>query len=214
MQILPSIASADVLNIAGEMERLRGWPLIHFDIEDGHFTPNMTFGQKTLLAVSNKLGSASLDVHLMADDPLGWLPIVKEAGAASVSAHLEALRFPLLFLNRAKQLGMRAGLALNFATPLTALEPFLPDLNFVLIMTAEPDENGEKLNDLAFDKALKAAKELPVPVYADGGLCKEHVLALHRAGAAGCVLGRLVFGAPDPGMALQNLAHELENLPK
>lgn len=209
MLLLPSIASANPLKLGEEIEALREWPCIHLDIEDGHFTPNITFGQKTLQAVAALAGPGKLDVHMMVCLPLELLPVIAEAGAPSVCAHIEALSFPLRFLNRARQLGMKAGLALNFSTPLSALEIFLPNLDFALIMTSEPDEAGEKLYPAAFQKALSACEKLPVPIFADGGLGEKEITALHQAGAAGCVLGRSVFGGGDP---FENLTHFIELL--
>ncbi len=209
MKLLPSIASANVLQIGEEIERLGDWQDLHFDIEDGNFTPNITFGQKMLQYVSKAIAPRQLDVHMMAMRPLELLPALMEANVKGACAHLEALRFPLLFLNGARQAGMEAGLALNFATPLEALHPFLPQMDYLLVMTSEPDNAGERLNTQAFQKALKAAESLPVPVYADGALGESEVLALSKAGAAGCVLGRLVFGSPDPALALRQLAAKI-----
>lgn len=209
MRLLPSIASANVLQIGEEIGRLGDWPDLHFDIEDGNFTPNITFGQKMMKNVSRAIAPRQLDVHMMAMRPLELLPALKEANVKSACAHLEALRFPLQFLNGVRQAGMKAGLALNFATPLEAVQPFLPQIDYLLVMTSEPDNAGEPLNTLAFHKALKAAESLPVPVYADGALGENEVLALHKAGAAGCVLGRLVFGSPDPALTLRHLAEQM-----
>ncbi len=202
MRIYPSLASGDVLRLAEQMDRLGDWKWLHFDVEDGNFTPNMTFGQKTLRAVSGYWAPKCLDVHLMVTDPMAWLPHLKACGVRSVCAHIEALRFPLLFLNTAKDMGMRAGLALNIATPLEAVRPFLDDMDTLLLMTAEPDGKGERLNKYALDRAVKAAEECPVPVMADGALDEKAVKALGDAGAFGCVLGRLIFSSGDPGAAL------------
>ncbi len=205
MELLASIASADPLRIAQEIDRLRGWGSLHFDLEDGNFTPNITFGQKTLIAAAEYVRPRRLDVHLMVSDPLAFLPVLQKAGVGSACAHLEALRFPLVFLNEAKALGIKAGLAINFATPLETLAPFLPDMDYLLVMTAEPDGRGERLNEAALEKALRAAKTLPVPVYADGGLEETAAAALSKSGAAGAVFGRLVFRAENPALQLYQL---------
>ena len=205
MIILPSIASADLLHIAREIDRLGDWPYLHFDIEDGNFTPNITFGQKMLAKVGAYIAPRRMDVHMMATDPLALLPFIRDAGAMSVSAHLEALRFPLRFLNTARDMGMRAGLALNVGTPLSAVEPFLEAMDFLLVMTAEPDARGEALQPHALQKALTAAGTLPVDVIADGALNEEAVHALDAAGAYGCVLGRLVFRSDTPCEAIRRL---------
>lgn len=203
MRLLASLASADVLQLGREIERLKDWPDLHFDVEDGNFTPNITFGQKTLRGVAARIAPRGLDAHLMVNHPLAFLPMLAEAGVASVSAHLEALRFPLQFLNGARALGMQAGLAINIGTPWEAVLPFAHAMDFLLVMTAEPDNLGEQLNAAAVDKAIAAARHMPV--YADGALDAPAVGRLAAAGAAGCVLGRYVFGSDDPLTALQNL---------
>ena len=134
----------------------------------------------------------------------------KNSGAGSICAHLEALRFPMLFLNSARQMGMKAGLALNIGTPLSAIEPFIEQMDYLLVMTAEPDAEGEQFHHHAYEKALTAARTLPIEVYADGALTREKVMELNAAGAAGCVLGRLVFKAEDPYQQLLDLTAEME----
>lgn len=203
MRLLASIASANVLQIGQEIDRLGDWPDIHFDMEDGNFTPNITFGLKMLRAVAEKIAPRQLDVHMMVNQPLAFLPALAEARVASVSAHLEALRYPLQFLNGARALGMKAGLALNLGTPWEAVLPFAHAMDFLLVMTAEPDGLGEQLNQTAVAKAEAAAGRMPV--YADGALNPEALARLARAGVAGCVLGRLAFQATDPRAMLTAL---------
>lgn len=211
MRLLPSLASADPLRLADEIKSLGDWEDLHFDIEDGNFTPNLTFGQKTLRATARAFPEKRLDVHLMTSQPLNWLEVAAESRAYSVCAHLEALRFPLLFLEQARKLGLKAGLALNLGTPVQFAEPFLDRMDYLLIMTAEPDGQGEKLNVRALEKAKEAAGRLSLPVFVDGGLTKEAVNVLRQAGAAGCVLGRQVFQSDDPLKALQSLSEQTES---
>ncbi len=205
MKILPSIASADVLHIAEEISRL-GFPrTLHFDVEDGNFTPNLTFGQKMMRAVGGFVHPGRLDVHLMTTEPERFLETAAESGAESICAHLEAMRFPLVFLNKARRLGMKAGLALNIGTPVEVVTPFLASTDFLLVMTAEPDDQGETLSDYALGKAMAAAENLRIPVYADGALNEQALEKLKAAGAAGCVVGRLVFRSEDPAARLRSL---------
>lgn len=205
MRLLPSLASSDPLHLGETIDALKDWPDLHFDIEDGNFTPNLTFGQKTLRATARAAQGRRLDVHLMVTHPLEWLSVAAESGTESICAHLEALPFPLLFLDGARNMGMKTGLALNLGTPLERVEPFLDRMDYLLVMTAEPDGMGEKLNPKALQKALHAASHIPVPVYVDGGLDQEAVSALRQAGAAGCILGRLVFQTDDPVAKLQSI---------
>lgn len=210
MEFAASIASADLMHIGDELRRLKEWPHVHFDIEDGNFTPNITFGLSLLRAAAKLISPTRMGLHLMANHPMDLLPELAELGVPRVFAHLEALPFPLLFLNRAKSLGMRAGLALNIQTPLSMLDPFMPAIDEVLVMTAEPDNAGEKLWAPGLDKAVAAARTLPIPVWADGGLTEETIRVLFKAGASGCVLGRAVFNSGDPYNALSKLKKQFE----
>lgn len=205
MKIFLSLASCDVIRIAQEIDRLEGWPWLHFDIEDANFTPNMTFGQKMLRTVGKYIFPRQLDVHLMTIDPLSFLEPARESGAESVCAHIEALRFPMLFLNQARALGMRAGLALNISTPLEAICPFIACMDYLLVMTAEPDNRGEILCTPALEKAIKATRVMPLDVYADGALDDVAIERLYEAGSAGCVLGRLIFRDDNPADKLMDL---------
>lgn len=208
MKLLASLASADQLRLADCIDSLAGWPALHFDIEDGNYTPNITFGLKTLHATADYVRPRRLDVHLMVNDPLGYLPILAREGVESVSTHFEALRFPLRFLNEARAQGMRAGLAINIATPFEAVFPFVKQMNFLLCMTAEPDSEGEMLCETALEKACQAARRLPIPVYADGALDANAITVLSRAGVAGCVLGRVLFSSTNPRAVLDELKHQ------
>lgn len=207
MILLPSIASADPLALGQALSGIKQWPYLHIDIEDGNFTPNLTFGMKTVSALCGKAGSMEVDVHLMVTNPMEYLPQLAQLGVCAVSAHIEALPFPMRFLHRAHQLGMRAGLAMNIQTHWSRTEPFWPLCDHVLVMTSEPDEAGEKLYAPALDKALALAAKLPpkVGLHVDGGVQEEELQRLHEAGASAVVLGRQVFGCPDPLQQLEYL---------
>nr|WP_122012334.1 ribulose-phosphate 3-epimerase [Maliibacterium massiliense] len=208
MELLPSIASADPLALGASIRALGDWPAVHIDLEDGVFVPNITFGARTFCAVCRACAGKALDVHLMARHPERYLDMLSEARVTSVSAHIEALDYPLAFLHGARARGMRALLALNFKTSASALEPFLDELDGVLVMTAEPDGRGEALYAPALDKALHMARTLParVGLYADGALDDAALHRLAQAGARGAVLGRRVFGADNPLAQLQQLS--------
>lgn len=205
MRLYASLASCDPLRIAQSIDQLGDWPDFHFDIEDGNFTSNITFGLKALRATAGYLVPRRLNVHMMVMNPFAFLPALSAAGVEQVCAHVEALRYPMEFLAEARRLGMKAGLALNIGTPYQAVTPFLQQMDYLLVMTAEPDGSGEQLNEFALGKAEVAARTLPIPVFADGALNRIAVQRLHAAGCGGCVLGRLVFGAENPGAALAAL---------
>jgi ribulose-phosphate 3-epimerase len=118
----------------------------------------------------------------------------------NLAAHIEALPYPMLFINRASKLGMKAGLSVNIKTDIAEIVPFIPIINHVLVMTAEPDENGELLYPSAVEKAKSIAKKhaSQVEVYVDGGIDAETLKELSAAGIAGAILGRSVFHSGNP----------------
>lgn len=207
MKLLPSIASADPLRLFDALEQTAGWPYLHVDLEDGNFTPNITFGMKTIEAVCREAHHRMLDVHLMASDPLFWLEKMAGLPLWGVAAPIEALAYPMRFLNRAHALGFRAGLAMNLKNSGEETRPFWEMADYLLVMTAEPDNAGEKLYQPALEKALMLSKTLPhgLELYADGGLDEAAVKRLRDAGAAGAVLGRLVFSQGHPVKILSAL---------
>ncbi|MGI6003799.1 MAG: ribulose-phosphate 3-epimerase [Christensenellales bacterium] len=210
MLLLPSIASADPLKIGEALEALGDWPYVHIDIEDGHFVPNITFGLKTLCAIAQKCPDRMLDVHLMTDDPCSYLEALARAGIAAVSAQIEALRYPMVFIHSAKNLGMKARLALNIGTDIRAAQPFLPIADGLLLMTAEPDARGEKLYAPALERAVDVCLRFAdTKVYVDGALDDDALTRLKEAGCAGAVLGRRVFAQGNPFSNLKQLQNRL-----
>lgn len=207
MNLLPSIASASQIELGEEIRRLKSWPFLHIDIEDGNFLPNITFGMKTVKAIAAAAEGKILDAHLLVTNPMDYLEPMAELGVQKICAHIEALPYPMQFLNRARQLGMKAGLALNMATPVSHLDPFYPAMDFVLLMTAEPDSQGDQLYPPALDRAVRLAEDRggEIEIFADGGLNEAALQRLARAGAAAAVLGRLAFGANQPFWTLSEL---------
>ena len=209
MKIVPSVASANPLRLAYEIERLGKVSMLHIDIEDGNFVPNITFGMKTLKEIA-RVGSAGLDVHLMAIAPERYLNDLAANGVKSVCAQIEALPYPSQFLNKVKSHEMRAGLALNLVTPLDVLLPFTHLLDYVLLMTSEPDEAGCLWNHSSFERLRAARGMLPpsVALWADGGINRTQIKEICRCGVDGVIAGRAVWDAEDPAKRL----HELEEL--
>lgn len=211
MRIYPSIASSDVLALRDSIRSLEDWKYMHIDIEDGNFTPNITFGMKTVKAACKEAKGKEIHAHLMANHPETYLDELKECGIHTVTAHIEALDFPMLFLNRCHALGMKAGLALNMKTPIEDTEMFWPLMDQLLVMTSEPDYAGEKLYGPAFERALKCRAILPkhIEIIVDGGLTEDALKKLSAVGTDGVVLGRLAFGGDCPRRTLGEL---MENL--
>lgn len=207
MQLFPSIASSNCLAYGKELERIKAWQTIHIDIEDGNFTPNITFGLKTARALCHESAGKHIQAHLMVREPGRYLEELASCGVKTVFAHMEALAYPMEFIHHCRRLGMEAGLAFNIKTPVSSAEPFYSIIDSVLIMTSEPDGCGECVYRPAVEKALRAIKTLPgnVKVIADGGLREAEAAQLSAAGAYGAVLGRLVFASDDPMEVLRNL---------
>lgn len=210
MKLLPSIASADPLIIGAVLKNLEMWPYLHIDIEDGNFVPNITFGMKTVRAICKETNETLIQVHLMVSHPEQYLDDLAACRVNAVIAHLEALDYPLRFLNHCRALGMKAGLSINIKTPIEAIKLFLGSMDQLLLMTSEPDYFDEKVYEPALERVIRSAGTLPseVELYADGGLTRETLRELKRAGVHGVVLGRLVFQSTDPIRILKELKEE------
>lgn len=207
MRIIPSLASANPLSYQGELERLGVTPMLHMDIEDGCFLPNITFGLKTVQAVAGYT-PAKLDVHLIVMKPLEYLKPLAECGICSVSAHLEALDYPLQFLGSTHQLGMLAGLAINLKTPPEALMPFADWLDYVIVMTSEPDGGDCSFWHPSLDKLCQTRKLLPshISLWADGGIGAAQLPQVAATGVDTVIMGRAIWNATNPGIALELLS--------
>ena len=206
-RLIPSIASADQLHLADEIEKVREWPWLHIDIEDGNFVPNITFGEKTVRAIASA-APQELDVHLLTNDPGAYLPLLGECGVKRAAAHLEALPYPLEFLNRVRDMGMEAGLALNFLTPAESISLFSGSLDYVIVMTAEPDRKGQQFYAPILRKirALRGLLPPEVSIWADGGINSGNMDLVKEAGADTLIMGRCVFGTSDPLLTLRTLS--------
>lgn len=199
VRILPSIASADQLCIADEMKRIEGTGYLHIDIEDGNFLPNITFGMKTVKAVCEGR-RFEYDAHLLVTNPERYLDELHQCGVSKIAFHIEAAPYPLELLNRIRGYGMKAGLALNFKTPVQSVWPFIPALDYVLIMTSEPDGEGCRFYPRMLEKIAEARAMLPAgaELWVDGGIGKEELMKVLAAGADTAVMGRAIWGGGQP----------------
>jgi ribulose-phosphate 3-epimerase len=208
VQISPSILSADFANLAAELQRIEGaadWA--HVDVMDGHFVPNLTLG---LPVVEALLRSTTLpvDCHLMIEDPDRWAPAYAEAGAGSVTFHVEAAAAPVRLARALRSAGARAGMALKPATPVEPYVDLLPELDMLLVMTVEPGFGGQRFLDVVLPKirrAKQAIGDLDVWLQVDGGVSAETVERCAEAGADVLVAGSAVYGADDPAAAVEAL---------
>ena len=154
-----------------------------------------------------------LDGHILANDPEQYLPLFAEYRFRRAVAHLEALPYPLMFLNKARELGMRSGLALNFATPAEAVLPFSSAMDYVIVMTSEPDGKGQQFFPPILEKISRLREILPpeTEIWADGGINESNMRPVTAAGADTLIMGRCVFSSPSPIDTLIRLQKELRD---
>ncbi|HZM51066.1 MAG TPA: ribulose-phosphate 3-epimerase [Vicinamibacteria bacterium] len=211
MILAPSILSSDFARLAEEVAAAArgGATLVHVDVMDGHFVPNITLGPP-IVASLHKATPLPLDVHLMIENADRYLQAFVDAGAAWISLHQEAvphLERQVAFL---RERGVRAGVALNPATPLTALDEILPELDYVLVMSVNPGFGGQKFIPGALDKIRRLRRiiqdrGLKTQIEVDGGVDAGNIRALVEAGAEVLVAGSAVFGKGDPEAAARRL---------
>jgi len=212
--IIPSIASADPLDYKNEINRLDGIPNLHLDIEDGNFVPNISFGQKTVKRISEHInGSKELDAHLFVTRPGIWIEELAKCGIKKVAVQIETLDYPLEIISSIHQYGMKAGLGLNFVSPIETVLPFLPFLDYVVVMTAEPDGMGIVFYPEMLNKIQKLSQYLgkEQKIWADGGINEFTIKSVVSAGATTIILGRAVFSAANPLGFISEMMNGLDN---
>ena len=154
IQITPSILNADFANLAAQAAAVSGADWLHVDVMDNHFVPNLTLGAPVVASLA-KATSIPIDCHLMIDDPDRWAPAFVEAGAGSVTFHIEAAHAPVRLARELRAMGARAGMALNPATAIEPYEDLLAELDMVLVMTVEPGFGGQRFLDMCLPKIAR-----------------------------------------------------------
>lgn len=205
--IIPSIASANQLKLVEELRKFAPNQPLHIDIEDGNFVPNITFGMQTVKAIAENW-RGTLDVHLLVTNPAQYIKPLAECGISRIAFHIESVEYPLVYIEKIKQLGLKPGLALNFKTCLSSLKMFIDEIDYLIIMTSEPDQSAQRFRLPAYERIQTVRNMLPntKEVWADGGILVESLSDVYDAGADTVIMGRSIFQARDPKKELEILS--------
>jgi ribulose-phosphate 3-epimerase len=209
--IAPSILSADFAALGDAIAAVErgGADLIHVDVMDGHFVPNITIGVPVVKSL-RRIATVPLDVHLMIEEPDRYIEAFAEAGAGMMSVHVEVLPHLHRTVHAIKKLGVKAGVVLNPATPTVAIHEIAADVDYVLVMSVNPGFGGQTFIPRSESKvrevrALLDAAGNRAPVEIDGGVDQHNIARVVAAGARVIVAGSAVFNTPDPERAVREL---------
>ena len=211
IDIAPSILSADFSRLNDEIEAVKrgGATILHVDVMDGHFVPNLTVGLPVVKSIAQAT-DLPIDAHLMISEPGRYAQQFVEAGAAMVSVHVEADAHLHRTLGSIKAAGAQAGVVLNPATPIESLAEVLPYVDYVLVMSVNPGFGGQKFIPTSIDKLRRLRRmiddrQLDIRVEIDGGVDLENIASVVNAGAEIIVAGSAIFGAADRESAVRGL---------
>lgn len=207
-RIAPSILSADFANLESELKSIDNADMIHVDIMDGHFVPNMTFGLPVLKRIS-QVTNVPLDVHLMIENPEKWAVNYAEF-AHSVTLHYESTENPTSVIELLRSTGKKVSMAIKPGTPFSAITGLLPQLDMLLVMTVEPGFGGQGLIPQTLEKigeasSFRKANSLKFAIQVDGGVTAENIQEVASAGADTFVAGTAVFSSKDRHTSIEKL---------
>lgn len=211
IKLAPSLLAADLMQLDNEIESMlnNGVNILHFDVMDAHFVPNLSFGPGLCQAVHAAFPECLLDVHLMMDNPQEYIAAFAKAGAHTLTLHQEVLEDPAEALEEICKAGMRCGLSIKPGTPAEVLLPYLNMLDHILIMTVEPGFGGQKFMPDQMEKIRFLRKAgFSGDIAVDGGVNPDNAAAIVQAGANVLVMGTAYFKAADPA----RVAKQIEEL--
>lgn len=209
MQISPSILSADFANLQSELDAISNADWAHVDVMDNHFVPNLTLGLPVVESIL-KVSPIPIDCHLMIDDPDRWAPPYAEAGAQSVTFHIEAVADPVRTARAIRAAGARAAFAVRPGTPFAPYADLLPEVDMVLVMTVEPGFGGQSFMADQMPKVREVREAVrrfggEVWIQVDGGVSARTIEQCAEAGADVFVAGSAVYGAEVAAVAVEEL---------
>ena len=217
VQIVPSILSADFARLGEDIAKVErgGARMLHVDIMDGHFVPNLTLGPPVVKSI-RKITGLTLDLHLMISDPDTYAPIFIEAGADQVSVHYEAAKHLDRTIRLIQSHGARAGVVLNPATPVALLEDVFDILDYVLVMSVNPGFGGQEFIPNSLKKIrqldrIRRDRQLDFAIEIDGGVSHDNVESIVQAGCNWLVAGSHIFHSADPAATVKDMQHIAEN---
>lgn len=218
VKLAPSILSADFGRLLESVKQVEdaGVDLLHIDVMDGHFVPNISFGPIVIKGIQGKT-ALPFDVHLMIEDPDRYLEEFAAAGASWITVHAEACVHLHRTLQRIRSMGVKPAVSLNPATPLSVIEEILPDVKMVLLMSVNPGFGGQCFIDSTLDKIRRLRRMidergLKTEIQVDGGVTLKNARAVAEAGATVLVAGSAVFNTPDISATVKAFREELSGL--